>query len=59
MKEGHLFMQALLQDLKNARKAGRHLFFNPLLDRRLPRQMNEVNRLGGVVESLKLNKVFL
>jgi hypothetical protein len=25
----------------------------------VPRQMNEVNRLGGVVESLKLNKVFL
>jgi hypothetical protein len=33
MKEEHLFMQDPLLDLKNARKARRLLFFNPLLDR--------------------------
>jgi hypothetical protein len=58
-------MQALLQDLKNARKAEQHLFFNPLLDSRgaetdeRSESVEPAGRQGGVVESLKLNKVFL
>jgi len=52
-------MQDHLLDLKNARKARQHRFFNPLLDRRGAEtdERSESARRGGGI--LVLNKVFL